>query len=237
MNTNMLDKTNHNNNLNTRKENKTMKTSIKMIIALALALTMICALGTVAFADNGTVVTKNPTDETHYVGETATFVAAANNYESIEWGFVAPNGTMCSVDAFKTQFPGSSVIGQGTNTLSITNLQTGMNGWTVYCGFNLGNICTTTTVANINVLVPSAPVYTAPTTVVTDPVTVYYEYEPDYVIVDGVRVYSDGTVVSDTDAPVYIDENGTNYYTDGTVITPDCEPGYYWVNGVLVYGG
>ena len=236
MNTNMLNRSN--NNLNIRKENKTMKTSVKMIIALALVLTMICALGSAAFADNGTAVTKNPTNETHYVGETATFIAAANNYESSEWAFIAPNGTQCSLDAFRAQFPGSGVTGQGTNTLTITNLQTGMNGWEVYCSFKLGSICTTTTVATISVLVPSAPVYTAPTTVVTDPVTVCYDYyEPDYIIVDGARVYSDGTVVYDNDIPVYIDENGNNYYTDGTVITPDCAPGYYWVNGVLVYGG
>ena len=236
MNTNMLNRSN--NNLNIRKENKTMKTSVKMIIALALVLTMICALGSAAFADNGTVVTKNPTNETHYVGETATFIAAANNYESSEWAFIAPNGTQCSLDAFRAQFPGSGVTGQGTNTLTITNLQTGMNGWEVYCGFKLGSLCTTTTVATISVLVPSAPVYSAPTTVVTDPVIVYYDYyEPDYIIVDGARVYSDGTVVYDDDIPVCIDENGTHYYTDGTVITPDCAPGYYWVNGVLVYGG
>jgi hypothetical protein len=236
MKTNMLNRSN--NNLNIRKENKTMKTSVKMIIALALVLTMICALGSAAFADNGTVVTKNPTNETHYVGETATFIAAANNYESSEWAFIAPNGTQCSLDAFRAQFPGSGVTGQGTNTLTITNLQTGMNGWEVYCSFKLGSICTTTTVATISVLVPSAPVYTAPTTVVTDPVTVCYDYyEPDYIIVDGARVYSDGTVVYDDDMPVYVDENGNNYYTDGTVITPDCAPGYYWVNGVLVYGG
>ena len=171
MNTNMLNRSN-NNNLNTRKENKTMKISVKMIIALALALTMLCALGSAAFADNGTIVTKNPTNETHYVGETATFIAAANNYESSEWAFIAPNGTQCSLDAFRAQFPGSGVTGQGTNTLTITNLQTGMNGWEVYCGFKLGSLCTTTTVATISVLVPSAPVYTAPTTVVTDPVYV-----------------------------------------------------------------
>ncbi len=236
MNTNMLNRSN--NNLNIRKENKTMKTSVKMIIALALVLTMICALGSAAFADNGTVVTKNPTNEAHYVGETATFITAANNYESSEWAFIAPNGTQCSLDAFRAQFPGSGVTGQGTNTLTITNLQTGMNGWEVYCGFKLGSLCTTTTVATISVLVPSAPVYSAPTTVVTDPVIVYYDYyEPDYIIVDGARVYSDGTVVYDNDIPVYIDEDGSHYYTDGTVITPDCAPGYYWVNGVLVYGG
>ncbi|MBQ7434408.1 MAG: hypothetical protein IJV51_01220 [Oscillospiraceae bacterium] len=215
-----------------------MKRTVKMILALALALTMICALGTAAFADNDTVVTKNPTGETHYVGETATFIANAVNYESIEWMFIAPNGTAYSLDAFKAQFPASGVTGQGTTELKITNLQTGMNGWEVYCGFNRGNICTTTTAASISVLVPSAPVYSAPATVVTDPVYVpCYEYEPDYVVVDGVRVYSDGTVVSDDDTPVFIDSDGTNYYTDGTVITPDCAPGYYWVNGVLVYVG
>lgn len=219
-----------------------MKTSIKMIIALALALTMVCALGTAAFADNMPIVTKNPTDETRYVGETATFIADATNYDSLEWYFQSPNGTVTSLDAFKTQFPACNVIGQGTTTLKITNLQTGLNGWDVFCSFNRsGSTGCTTTVATISVLVPSAPVYTAPTTVVTDPVyvpyTVYYDCEPDYVIVDGARVYSDGTVVYDDDVPYYIDSDGTHYYTDGTVITPDCAPGYYWVNGVLVYGG
>ena len=217
-----------------------MKISIKMIIALALALTMLCSLGTAAFADNLPTVTKNPTNESHYAGETATFVADAVNYDNIEWLFVAPNGTEYKLDAFKTQFPGCGVIGQGTNTLQITNLQTGMNGWEVYCCFTLGGANVTTTVAAISVLVPSAPVST--TTVVTDPVcvpsTVYYEYEPDYIIVDGARIYSDGTVVyDDSTTPVYIDSDGTHYYTDGTTITPDCVPGYYWVNGELVYGG
>ena len=61
-----------------------MKRTVKTIIALALALTMICALGTAAFADANTVVTKNPTDETRYVGETAIFIANAANYDSIE---------------------------------------------------------------------------------------------------------------------------------------------------------
>ena len=226
-----------------------MKTSIKMIIALALALTMICALGTAAFADNMPLVTKNPSDETHYVGETATFIADAANYDSLEWYFQAPNGTVTSLDAFKTQFPACNVLGQGTTTLKITNLQTGLNGWEVFCSFNRsGSTGCTTTVATIYVLIPAAPVYTTPAPVVvsdpvyvTDPVyvpyDVYYDYEPDYIIVDGARVYSDGTVVYDDDMPAYIDNDGTNYYTDGTVITPHCEPGYYWVNGVLVYVG
>ena len=50
MKTNTSNKTN--NILNNRKEKTNMKTtSIKMIIALALALTLVCALGTSAFAD------------------------------------------------------------------------------------------------------------------------------------------------------------------------------------------
>ena len=62
-----------------------MKTSIKMIIALALALTMICALGAAAFADTPIIITKNPTNERHFIGEYAMFVAGASNYDRIEW--------------------------------------------------------------------------------------------------------------------------------------------------------
>ena len=214
-----------------------MKRTVKTIIALALALTMICALGTTAFADANTVVTKNPTDETRYVGETAIFIANAANYDSIEWLFIAPNGTQCKLDAFKTQFPGCTVTGQGTTELRIANLQTGLNGWKVFCCFSRGNNCITTTVANINVLVHSAPVTTAPvTTYYTTyvPSTVYY-YEPDYVIIDGVRVYSDGTTVVEEDyAPDYILPDGTRVYS-----IPDSDedyaPDYILPDGSRVY--
>ena len=160
-----------------------MKTSIKMIIALALALAMICGLGTVAFADSNTIVTKNPTDERHYAGETATFIADAVNYDGIEWFFIAPNGTEYKLDAFKTQFPACTVKGQGTTTLQITNLQTGLDGWKVFCCFTLGSNCSATTAARISILIPSAPVTTAPANTTTYyttyvPSTVYYE--PDY---------------------------------------------------------
>ena len=146
-----------------------MKRTVKMIIALALALTMICALGTTAFADSNTVVTKNPTDETRYVGETAIFIANAANYDSIEWLFIAPNGTQCKLDAFKTQFPGCTVTGQGTTEMRIANLQTGLNGWKVFCCFGLNGKATTTSAASVNVLVRSAPVTTAPVVCATTP--------------------------------------------------------------------
>ena len=212
-----------------------MKRTLKTIIALALALTMICALGTTAFADSNTVVTKNPTDETRYVGETAIFIANAANYDSIEWLFIAPNGTQCKLDAFKTQFPGCAVTGQGTTELHIANLQTGLNGWKVFCCFGLNGKATTTSAASVNVLVRSAPVTTAPVTTYTTtcvPYTVYYE--PDYVVIDGVRYYSDGTTIVEEDyAPDYILPDGSRVYS--VDIDEDFEPDYVLPDGSRVY--
>ena len=211
-----------------------MKRTVKTIIALALALTMICALGTTAFADSNTVVTKNPTDETRYVGETAIFIANAANYDSIEWLFIAPNGTQCKLDAFKTQFPGCTVTGQGTPELHIANLQTGLNGWKVFCCFGLNGKATTTSAASVNVLVRSAPVTTAPVTTTYVPSTVYYE--PDYVVIDGVRVYSDGTTIVDEDyAPDYILPDGSRVYSVPNTADEDFEPDYVLPDGSRVY--
>ena len=220
-----------------------MKRTVKTIIALALALTMICALGTTAFADSNTVVTKNPTDETRYVGETAIFIANAANYDSIEWlfiapngtqFFIAPNGTQCKLDAFKTQFPGCTVTGQGTTELHIANLQTGLNGWKVFCCFGLNGKATTTSAASVNVLVRSAPVTTAPVTTTYVPSTVCYE--PDYVVIDGVRYYSDGTTVVDEDyAPDYILPDGSRVYSVPGTVEEDFAPDYVLPDGSRVY--
>ena len=215
-----------------------MKRTLKTIIALALALTIICALGATAFADSNTVVTKNPTDETRYVGETAIFIANAANYDSIEWLFIAPNGTQCKLDAFKTQFPGCAVTGQGTTELHIANLQTSLNGWKVFCCFGLNGKATTTSAASVNVLVRSAPVTTAPvTTYYTTtyvPTTVYYD--PGYYIIDGVYYYSDGVTlfVDDEDyAPDYILPDGSRVYS--VDIDEDFEPDYVLPDGSRVY--
>ena len=231
-----------------------MKTSIKMILALALALTMICALGTAAFADTPIIITKNPTNERHFVGESAMFIAGANNFDRIEWRFIAPNGSDCSLDAFTAQFPACSVKGQGTTTLVISNMQSGMDGWRAYCRFCLGSSHADTAAAAIGVSVPTAPVNYVPayntwgyvyyepdyiivdgTRVYSDGTVVYDYYEPDYIIVDGARVYSDGTVVYDDYEPDYIDVDGARIYSDGTVVYDDYEPDYVTVNGARVY--
>ena len=225
-----------------------MKRTVKTIIALALALTMICALGTTAFADSNTVVTKNPTDETRYVGETAIFIANAANYDSIEWMFIAPNGTEYNLDAFKTQFPGCTVKGQGTTELQITNLQTGLNGWEVFCCFTRGNTCITTTVANINVLIPSSTVTSVPTYTTYTTYVPYVYYDPGYYIIDGVHYYSDGTTLYVVDGedrePDWIELDGSRVYdlrdTDEDfdlhdIADEDFEPDYITADGSRVY--
>ena len=208
-----------------------MKTTIKMILALALALTMICALGTAAFADTPITITKNPTNERHFAGESAMFIAGANNYDRIEWRFNAPNGGDFSLDAFIAQFPACSVKGQGTTTLVINDIQTGMDGWRAYCRFSLGNSYADTAAAVIGVSIPTAPVNNVPAYNTWD----YVYYEPDYIIVDGARVYSDGTVVYDYCEPDYIIVDGARVYSDGTVVYDYCEPDYIDVDGARVY--
>ena len=190
-----------------------MKTSVKMILALVLALTMICALGTVAFADTPIIITKNPTNERHFIGEYAMFVAGANNYDRIEWRFNAPNGGDYSLDAFRAQFPYCSVDGQGTTTLVVNNIQPGMEGWRAYCRFYLGSSHADTTSANIGVSAPATPVYNVPVYNTWG----YIDYEPDYIIVDGARIYSDGSVVYDGYEPDYILIDGVRIYSDGSV--------------------
>ena len=208
-----------------------MKTTIKMILALALALTMICALGTAAFADTPITITKNPTNERHFAGESAMFIAGANNYDRIEWRFNAPNGGDFSLDAFIAQFPACSVKGQGTTTLVINDIQTGMDGWRAYCRFSLGNSYADTAAAVIGVSIPTAPVNNVPAYNTWD----YVYYEPDYIIVDGARVYSDGTVVYDYCEPDYIIVDGARVYSDGTVVYDYCEPDYIDVDSARVY--
>ena len=212
-----------------------MKRTVKMILALALALAVICALGTAAFADNDTTVTKNPTDEIRCVGETAIFRASAVNYDSSEWMFLSPNGTEYNLDAFKAQFPACTVKGQGTTELRITNLQTGLNGWEVYCCFYRGNTCITTTVADISVLIPG----TAPTSTTYTTYVPYVYYEPGYYIIDNVYYYSDGTtlyVVDDEDfEPDWIELDGSRVYDLSDTVTEDREPDWIELDGSRVY--
>ena len=92
------------------------------------------------------MITKNPTNENRGVGETAWFVSGANNYSGLSWNFVAPDGSVYSVQDFRNMFPGVSVSGEGTTTLTINGLNLAVSGWGAFCTFTDGyqNARTTT---------------------------------------------------------------------------------------------
>ena len=81
------------------------------------------------------MVTKNPTNESRKPGDTALFVANANNWASVTWTFSAPSGGEYSAKSFASRFPKSSVSGESGATLSVKNVTAEMNGWSVYATF------------------------------------------------------------------------------------------------------
>ena len=97
------------------------------------------------------VITKNPTNEQRYVGETAWFVANATGYNSLYWTLVSPWGQEYSIAEIRSQFPGANISGDGTTTLTINGLFAGLNGWGAYCTFSNGVQSARTTTAYVYV--------------------------------------------------------------------------------------
>ena len=93
-------------------------------------------------------VTKNPTNETRNAGETALFIADALNYTSCTWSFVDPSGNVKTPGEFMASC-GGSVVGENSTRLSVSNVNTGMNGWGVFCTFRQNNQSARTTTAYI----------------------------------------------------------------------------------------
>ena len=107
-------------------------------------------------------VTKNPTSESHYVGESALFISNASTWTSLSWTFVSPDGGEYSSQSFRNIFPGAYVSGEYSTSLTVSNLTTGMSGWGVYCTFYNNSQTARTSTAYIYVMVkPAAPAPTA----------------------------------------------------------------------------
>ena len=190
---------------------------MKRLISVVLVLVLVLSVGTLAFADNKTAnITKSPTDEVRYVGDTAIFKSAATGYDKLTWNFESPDKKAVTVQEFKTRFPYAVVEGENTTTLTVKNLSTDMNGWAVYCTFFNGETEVSTTLAFLYVTVYTAPATPAPKPTTTTTTTTYYTYyvpvydEYEYVFVDDddydeVYVYVDDDY--DDDVYVYVDED------------------------------
>ena len=132
---------------------------MKKLVSALLVLAVVLTLSTVAFADcnNGIYITKNPTDEVRSAGGKAWFVTRATGYSSIKWIFIAPDGTYLSVQEFRNRFPYATVSGESDTTLTISNVNTDMNGWRVFCAFSNSLGTEGTTAANLYVSAYVAP--------------------------------------------------------------------------------
>ena len=90
----------------------------------------------VAAAQNeGPTIIKQPKAEGHYIGESAVFTAEARDWTSIVWTAVSPSGREVDLGTFRKTFPDCTVLGGAESTLTITNLNIDMNGWSFYCTF------------------------------------------------------------------------------------------------------
>ena len=179
---------------------------MKKLISVVLVLVLALSVGTLAFADNKNAnITKSPTDEVRYVGDTAIFKSAATGYDKLTWSFESPDKKAVTVQEFKARFPYAVVEGENTTTLTVKNLSTDMNGWAVYCTFFNGETEVSTTLAFLYVSVYTAPATPAPKPTTTTTTTTYYTYyvpvydEYEYVYVDD----------DDDDVVLYVDEFGT----------------------------
>ena len=178
---------------------------MKRLISVVLVLVLVLSVGTLAFADNKNAnITKSPTDEVRYVGDTAIFKSAATGYDKLTWNFESPDKKAVTVQEFKARFPYAVVEGENTTTLTVKNLSTDMNGWAVYCTFFSGETEVSTTLAFLYDTVSTAPATPAPKPTTTTTTTYYTYYVPVYDEYEYVFVDDD-----DDDVVLYVDEFGT----------------------------
>ena len=97
------------------------------------------------------VITKQPSGEGHYAGESAVFVTYADKWTSLEWTAVSPSGRKIDLNTFRETFPDSTVTGDHDTTLTITNLNIDMSGWSFFCTFTNEDASTPTEEARLKV--------------------------------------------------------------------------------------
>ena len=81
------------------------------------------------------IITKQPTGETLKAGDSAIFVARADNYSWCAWRFYDKEGNEIVFDKIWGYFPNLKVSGGNSEVFTISNVPKDMNGWTVACLF------------------------------------------------------------------------------------------------------
>ena len=109
-------------------------------------------------------ITKNPTNENRTIGGSAIFVACANAYDSLNWTFVSPGGGEYTPWNFLAG-SSASINGENSTSITVSGLESWMNGWGAYCTFYYKGQTARTSTAYMYVSTP-AP---APTPTPTPP--------------------------------------------------------------------
>ena len=172
------------------------------------------------------VITKHPTGETHYSGGSALFIANADTWTSIAWTAVAPDGTEMDMDTFRSAFPGATISGDTTGSLTVGGLNEGMTGWSFYCTFYNYGATASTNAAPLRVLAGTAAAVntvatiTCPVCGATIPANSAYCPEcGEFINADAVQPEENVSFVRDENGEVIggiIERNGvTIYVADG----------------------
>ena len=194
-------------------------------------------------------ITKNPTNENKKAGGSAIFVACANAYDSLSWTFVSPDGGQYTPANFVSGSR-ASVSGEHSTTITVSGLESWMDGWGVYCTFHYQGQSARTSTAYI--IITSTPPAPPPTPVYGSMSGLAYEGGAGYAIYlqNGAQVYVDawkckveGRFYDGCSAVVYYldyprEENiyQVDIYGDQG-LNPDPEPYYGNIGGTAYEGG
>lgn len=81
-------------------------------------------------------ITKNPTGETVKSGESASFIAKADNVKTYKWQLTNGSGSITyDYNKLGSTFPGLVVSGGDTEMLTLSRIPKELNGWKAFCVF------------------------------------------------------------------------------------------------------
>lgn len=148
-----------------------MKRKIRLLVSILLLAMLLTALPGAALADDdqaapapaGPNITKHPGGETISANGSAIFVSRADGASEITWYLVAPRGVSYDISQASQLFSGMSIVGQGTEAITLYNIPTDFTGWMVECHFknpqgaeSISNRATIT----VSTTMPAAPTIT-----------------------------------------------------------------------------
>lgn len=84
-------------------------------------------------------ITKDPTGETLMEGQSAMFIARAENAEKIEWFLLDKNGEYLAPGYVSSLYPGFSCKGKDSEVFEIYNVPLELDGWSAVCIFSNNN--------------------------------------------------------------------------------------------------